>query len=90
MLFMVYLNHWKQQIYTTHIDICPDLSTGNHSGTSNQIINVAIKIFVLIQDSESQLINKNGKKKLKNKLQAAAVLQVSQCYLIASLNFFAE
>lgn len=86
----MYLNYWKEQIYTTHSEICPDLCTGGLSGTSNQIINVAIKIFVLIQDSESQLINKNGKEKLKIKLRAAAELEVSQRYLMAALIFFAE
>lgn len=65
----------------------------NHEGlssTSNQIINVTIKIFIFIQDSESQLINKNGKEKLKNKLNAAAELKVSQLYLMASVNLFSE
>lgn len=51
------------------------------------IINAAIKIFVLILTSESQLINKKGNEKLKNKLNAAVGLAVSQLRLTASFNF---
>lgn len=61
----------------------------SQQGISKQIINTTIKIFVLIQDSESQLINKCGNVKLKNKLNTAAQ-QVSQVYLLASLNFESE
>lgn len=51
------------------------------------IINAAIKIFVLILTPESQLINKKGNEKLKNKLSAAVGLAGSQQPLTASFNF---
>lgn len=41
-------------------------------------VNAAIKMFVLILTSESQLINKKGSGKLKNKLNAAVGLAGSQ------------
>lgn len=51
------------------------------------VVNTAIKMFVLILTSESQLINKKGSGKLKNKLNAAVGLAGSQQHLTASFNF---
>jgi hypothetical protein len=85
MLLILYLNNWKQKTYTTHIE-----PTTSQQGISKQIINTTIKIFVLILDSESQLINKCGNAKLKSKLNTAAQQEVSQACLLASLNFVSE
>lgn len=64
---------------------CP--ARGSAPPLPANIINAAIKIFVLILTSESQLINKKGNEKLKNKLDAAVGLDVSQLRLTASFNF---